>query len=405
MVIYVRGEGDRVKECARGRVITASAFVMLGLYAFVGTAFSPLMPTLMSDFGITSARAGLISVMQNTGGLILAVPAIFFADRIRKGWLLWWAGGLMAAGTLGMGALGFDGFGFFLAIAFLFGMGSRLVDSISAAYLADTYPGRTAVWVARSHVAYASVALLTPWIVLGITRLGLSWQWNFLLAGFVALAVLAAHRWALAGTKTHADSASEKFSPRDVLAVMRSPEVLAAAALIFFQAIGFIGYTTWGPTYLQLERMVNQGFAGMSITLFFIGNIVGKLMLQFFARRFSTRTMLTASPLVMGLAIALGVLLGSPIAFVLLSAAAGMAMAMNVPFSIELATRGRPDKSGAISSFLFIMAFLGSSAGGWLTGVVADWAGYSAALLAVSAGACLLALVSALLMGRPKPRP
>ena len=173
--------------------------------------------------------------------------------------------------------------------------------------------------------------------------------------------MLAAHRWALTGIKARADSASDGFSPRDVLSVMRRPTVLVAAALILFQAISFTGYTMWGPTYLQLERLVDQGLAGMSITLFFIGNIVGKLMLQYFARRFSSRTMLTASPLVMGLAIALGVLLGSPIAFVLLSAAAGLAMAMNIPFSIESATRGRPDKSGAISSSFLIMAFLGSS--------------------------------------------
>lgn len=389
-------------DLSRRRILTATSFTMLGLYAVATTALSPLMPELMSHFGISAARAGLISSLQNIGGLLLCVPAIFFADRLNKGWLLLIAGIVMTIGMAGMGLPGVSVFTVFLWASLIYGMGSRLVDSISAAFLTDCNPDRTAVWVAFSHVAYGLMALLTPWLVMAVAAAGLTWQWNFLLTAIVMVVILAVHALSLRGVPVRAGVAKSRFSLRDILTVMADRTVLAAAFIILFQAVGFFGYITWIPSYLELELGTAQGLAGMSVSLFFVGNICGKLLLGLLSRHFSTRTMLMVSPLVMGPAIGLGALMGHPVVAVALAPVAGLAMAMNIPFSIEAATRGRADKTGAVTSFLFIVAFLGSSLGGWLTGLLADNASLGTGLLIVGAGFCMLAFISALFLPRTK---
>ncbi len=263
------------------------AFVSLGLPdGLLGVAW----PSISTGFGVPLDALGILLAVTTAGYL----TSSFLSGRILRVLPI---GSVLALSTAAA-ATALLGFALtpvwpaMVALGFLAGLGGGAIDAGLNAYGAAHFSARVLNWL---HAFFGLGTTLGPLIVTAVLGAGLVWRWSYALVGSaqVLLALtffLTRGRW-LRVKETAAADTSPLVPARTRDTLRRSSVWLGMLVFFVYTGVEFVA-GQWSYSLLTLGRGVEAAAAGVWVSLYWGGLMVGRVLFGVVADRVPlTRTL------------------------------------------------------------------------------------------------------------------
>lgn len=378
-------------------MMTISLYILMFAYAFSVTMIGPLIPVFMGEYHVSYSQSGLISLFQGLGGAVCVFLGIAFADRVRRSLLIKTCFIVYCAAAFAIAVA--PPYVVLLILFFLIGGGTRLLDAILNAYIADLHPGKRSFYLTLLHAAFGVGALLGPLVSTAFIHANVHWTYIFLaLGGFCVLILvfytLVQQKMPLAkpeGKVTGLKNLGHLLKNKDI-------------RLLSFIALSYVAFalscSTWMPSFMNKQLHQDVVFSSFPVISMWAGIIAGRITCSFLSLKFPAKYLLLTGGLVGGAAMAAAVIVNAPIVYVIALALAGFALGAVMPLSIAVGNNMLPAYSGSVSSLLTFSGIIGLMFFPWLIGVIADWVGLWYGIAMIILFPCATAILSAFL---PKP--
>ncbi len=359
-------------------VLGGAAFMLIG---WTGLLVPSLIRSVEAQFGQTDAALGLFYLLDALAYVTGSLAGGFATERLGRRWVLPVALAIIGAGLVAMGAV--PSWPLFLLAAIPLGLGSGAIDGGINGLFLDLYPTSRGQALNRVHLFFSLGALAAPLVVGRLVDAGVPWQAVILgttlvvfpLAALLALAALPSGR--------HVRDAEGRAAP----IAYALPLLLLAVAIACYVG-SEIGVSSWLVRYLDAAPLST---ATLALSLFWAGNLLGRLVSARYADRFDHLRLAIASSLASGAAIVLAVVAPSLALTIALFALVGFASGPIYPLIMAIAGDRFPDRSAAVSGFLSGTAVIGSIVYPPVMGFMSVTIGLTAAML----GSAVLAVAGA----------
>ncbi len=253
----------------RRTLIAVLGFLMFAA-VYVQGVVTPVLIQVAGEFGISTGTAGLVAASYAAPGIVIAVVAGPYSDRLgRKAFLV--------VGSLLMGAFTVLGsvaptFPILVATRALAGSGAALIFPNVNATIGDTFPYRERGKVISAVIAMNTMASVIGIPVAGIVAEATSWRVSLLIVGVLGLLATGLLAARLRAPKPAIDERRTRAFYRAIL------ESRSAIAAIASSLLGSLYWFTW-VTYLVVffERLyaLSQGAASTLALTTGLGVLIG----------------------------------------------------------------------------------------------------------------------------------
>nr|WP_314772701.1 MFS transporter [uncultured Porphyromonas sp.] len=352
------------------------SFFAMGFVDLVGIASN----YVQKDLGLSDSEANLFPSLVFFWFLLCSVPTSMLMNRIgRKSTVL--VSLILTVLSLFVPLLG-ESYWVMLLSFSLLGIGNAIMQTSLNPLLSDLIsPDKLASSLTFGQFVKAIASFLAPLIASwgatqAIPELGLGWRILFpIYAAIGILSVLA-----LNATRLEHETASESVSFAKCLGLLGRPSILLCFLGIMCHVGIDVGTNTVAPKILMERLGLSLNEAAFATMLYFIFRTAGCLTGSILLRRFSSRSLLGLSALMM--LVAMGILALSHQAMLLYIAIALVGLGNSNVFPIIFAEAlGRePEHKNEVSG-LMIMGVFGGTVFPLLMGYASDWMGQTGAVL------------------------
>lgn len=352
------------------------SFFAMGFVDLVGIASN----YVQKDLGLSDSEANLFPSLVFFWFLLCSVPTSMLMNRIgRKSTVL--VSLILTVLSLFVPLLG-ESYWVMLLSFSLLGIGNAIMQTSLNPLLSDLIsPDKLASSLTFGQFVKAIASFLAPLIASwgatqAIPELGLGWRILFpIYATIGILSVLA-----LNATRLEHETASESVSFAKCLGLLGRPSILLCFLGIMCHVGIDVGTNTVAPKILMERLGLSLNEAAFATMLYFIFRTAGCLTGSILLRRFSSRSLLGLSALMM--LVAMGILTLSHQAMLLYIAIALVGLGNSNVFPIIFAEAlGRePEHKNEVSG-LMIMGVFGGTVFPLLMGYASDWMGQTGAVL------------------------
>lgn len=366
------------------------------------TSLLLFLPFLAQDFHINLTQAGLLGTIMNSLGMLCALPAGFLATRFGGMKILLWSAILYGLGYVGSGLapsylwlfpmfiIAGIGFALFHPVAF------ALVSRLSAAGARGRTMGN---FTAIGDIGKMGLSSLLTFIVVYV-----GWRSTALLYGAIAIGFAFVFLLLLKKNHTAQEHIERPSVTLRVAEFLKFRKFLFAMLTSFFDVFSSASLFVFLP-FLLLARGIDAALLGTFSSMFFLGNLCGKVVLGRFSDRFSNAHVVIASELLMAACIVLLATSTSIIVIILSSIVAGMFTKGTVPVIQTMIAEasehhGHYERSFAVSGLLNAVALTISPV---FLGFISDTFGIVAAFYAMAIIAAL-AVIPAFFFQLSKPQ-
>lgn len=353
------------------------AWAVLQLGRFL---LSPLLPTIITDLGITEATAGLALAVFQGVYAVTQYPGGEFSDR--------WSRATLIVPGLVILVVGFATFGLagglvgFVAAAAITGLGKGLFAIPSRALISDLYVERRG----RAMGLYAAGTDLGGLVASGVAILALTyatWRTPFVpvAIGLGVLTLLFAY-WSREEYTVGSPALDATGTVRRLVETPAQRRTLLAFALFYFMVGGFINFF---PTYLIEAKSFTQELASAAFAIVFLVGIAIKPLAGAISDRFHRESIAVVGLLVA--AVGLGVLSVVQSDLLIYGCIVGLALGykMEFPLADTIIVDNAPDGDMGADLGAARALFLGANAlGPAYVGIVATYADYVTAFAGLS---------------------
>ena len=354
-------------------------FISMAQHGFLLLVFGPMVPEMMETFNIGESMTGLLLSM---GALGFAAGPVFAGMLIDKS-------GLKRVFIIGFGVeiLVFFVFGFapifiVAALANLFlHLASSFVETSCNVMPSVVENDHAGSYMSFVHFFFSVGAFISPFLVgLFINATGL-WQPVFLILAIPTVVLLFYTRF-LSFPKTVQEVEVATGSLKTLFETLRDRAALFGGLTLLFYVGGEVGLSTWIAYYLKTKLGFDTVTASSAVSIIWIGIMVGRFSNRFFARKFSSRFLVTSTGL---FAMAAGFLLLTlesvyavfPCLFFI-----GLCMAGIFPNVMAEINSRKPGRTGTVTGVMTLGAGLGAMISGWLMGFISEHVSVTVALTA-----------------------
>lgn len=375
------------------RILVMLCLAIMFLFAFSVSIIGLVLPSVIAEFQISLSQAGIVTVAQNAGGIVALAVCGYLADKVGKQRVILVLFGAMTAALLVCRIT--RSYAGFVVIAMILGLAASTLNMCISAYLADLFPDKQQFYVNLGGVLFGFGSVLGPIYAEGMSRNGTSWRDLFLGIGIMSLVVFIPT--VIAIWKEQRQRKEQKTSKRKAEAI-KAKELLENPGLWYFVVVGFLymahssAFMGWIPTYLSMTQTEKSIGNSSLMTIYWISILAGRVLATFTAERLKYKSYMIVSNLLGGLAMlgCLGVQgRGLSVLFIIIGISTGAV------FQICLAETCKtfPQLSGTASSIVALFASIGGTLACYLTGVLAESLGFSAAILLLSVSLLLIPVV------------
>ncbi len=261
-------------------VLAFLAFISLGLPdGLLGVAW----PSIRLSFGLPLDALGVLLAFTTAGYL----TSSFFAGRILRvlpiGSVLALSTAAAATALLGYALTPF--WPLMVMLGFLAGLGGGAVDAGLNAYGATHFSARVLNWL---HAFFGLGTTLGPLIVTAVLGAGLVWRWSYVVVGSAQVLLTVTFfvtrgRWLRVAETTASDK--PPVVPARTRDTLRQPLVWLGMLVFFIYTGVELIAGQWSYSLLTLERGVAAGAAGVWVSLYWGGLMVGRILFGFIADR------------------------------------------------------------------------------------------------------------------------
>jgi len=351
------------------RTLLLVAAVGMTMHGVILSLGGPILPSLMEDFALREAQAGILLASGSAGFLIGTLASGFLVDRrgLKEAFLLGQGVEMVSLGGYGMAPT----FPAALAAALILGVGAGIIETTL-----NTLPTHMASQQAGSlmnliHLFFSLGAFTAP-LIIG-TLLGSGWMWRGIY--WMAVIPVASLGLAVLGVRfprPPSQMGHKKQNRQTAWMLLRQRPVILGALVLLFYAGAELGIAAWVILYLQQELHLPIGLASLGLSIFWITMVIGRFMNSRLALRFSARDLTIASGL--GGAVCCWGLLttGRPLVAFGWLALAGLLLSGVYPLAMAAVNSLYPLHAGRVSGLLAACAAGGSLLFPPLLGTVAQ---------------------------------
>ncbi len=365
--------------------------------AILMASFGPLLDPMMKDLGIPLSRAGLISAGFFLGGVVGIVLCNTTLARVPAKWALIIGNGL---GGLVLMVVGLASWSLWSVCVgyFVVGGAGALANTMCWAWLAAHVKKNMAAAALQMIVVFGMGMIVIP-LILGLALDGgASWRWVLVVEGGLGLVL------GLVFVLSPFPDVPERrnIRPSDLKQVIKHNRglLLGMAAACFTYAGAETTLNVWLPKY-QIEVFgAGDTWASLSVTLFWVGLVLGRLVVIRMTARYSPSRLLLACACVLAVFCVILALAPSQVAALLLSVGAGLGASASYGLIGSYSGRFPGWQSGVASSLFILGGSLGCAVFPYLMGPIASGAGFRVGMAVIAVPALAYGLLSLLLHAR-----
>ena len=262
----------------------------------------PALPLLMNAFSLSVGRAGLLMSLFAVTGLILALPAGFFVQKL--GYRIT---GLMAVGSLvvgaAMGAVS-TGTGIILASRIIEGVGLSLMFVVAPAviaiwFAADKRGTPMGIWATFVPLGSTLIFVLAPLLVARWNWQGLWWfGCIFSLVGWLLYYFFIKPVPVQSSGKSSAVP-SEGMSLLNLGLILRNRDLWLVSFVFFCFNYVFIAFLTWTPTFMNAHRGMSMVRASLLISVVSMSSIFSPPISGWISDKIGSRKLVYMIPMIL----------------------------------------------------------------------------------------------------------
>ncbi len=368
--------------------IAGLTFLLIG---WSGLLVPSLIRSIERDFNQSDAGLGVLYLLYAASYAAGSLGGGVVTERIGRRRVLVLAALSHGAGIAALGIV--PSWGVVLAASIPGGLGAGALDGGANGLVLDLYPGSRGRALNTAHLFFSLGALASPLVVGKLVDSGVAWQLLVVItaavtipvAGLFALVKLPHGRRA-----TGVGQGPETAGPM----VLRWPLLTLEFAIACYVA-SEVGVSDWLVRFLE---GVPLGLATTSLSLFWAGLALGRLVAARIADRFDHLRFTTIAVAVASIAIFAAVLAPSVGVSIFLFGLVGFAFGPVFPMIIAIGGERFPERSAAVSGLLTGVAVVGAVIYPPVMGFLSVNVGLAAAMLGT--GVLGLACAGALLAAR-----
>lgn len=332
------------------------------------TLVTPAIPDILAEFGVESARSGLLVAAGSTAGIFVAPVAGLLADRYGRR--------IVLASCLGIFGL-FGGLAAFapsfelLLLARLFqGVGSAGLINLAVVLIGDNWTGPERTHVIGRNTAVLTVGLAAMPLLSGAVTEMAGWRVTFGIYTVALLTAVAA--WWILDKGRRAEAVRVIDQIRDAAFVLRKPILLAttgAGFLVFTIIFGL--FLTVVPVHLAEVYGMEAGARGVVISLPAITSTLAAFNLARITSRISARTIVVSSAIGFVVAFTTIGAAGTIVLVVVAALVYGASEGALIPMLQDLNISAAPEEHRASVIAVWVaFARLGQTVGPLISGVM-----------------------------------
>jgi len=259
------------------------------LSGMVAMTLGPVLNTVLNDLGIPLAKGGTPALTYFFATMIGLLSLNFLMARVPVRWCLCGCAFVEAVG-LAATALLARGLWSFAALYFIVGLPCWVLAGVPGMWVSAHVRERTA-WALNIMMLASVVGMTVTPLILGVLLdHGAGWRAIFL--GEAAVSLAFALVLALVPLADIPDRENLRLRQLKALAGF-NPILLAGLAVASFLYMGAeMALVTWLPKFQVDVYFSTEVWAGLSVTFYFVGQVVGRLVSIPLTRRFLPSTLL-----------------------------------------------------------------------------------------------------------------
>jgi predicted MFS family arabinose efflux permease len=296
--------------------------LLVSFFAFVAFAFAfqlapPLIPTIINEFMISHAEAGLLMSLVRLPGVFLGLPVGLFVARY----------GTRIIGVTGLVCVVLGCLITAAANSFILLLTGRLILGIGGGIIIPTASATVAKWFSKEEIGKAMgiygingpFALIVAFPSASLIIIAYDWRFPFYIGAVIGIAATLV--FFVVTRKNPAKEQKRKMSVRQAI---RNFEIWKVGLIWLFYSSAILSFTTWAPTLFETFKeisLVDASFlASLIMWIAIIGNplygwisdrtgkrkvfiLIGFIltMLSFIAIAYTSNFMLVVSVILLGI--------------------------------------------------------------------------------------------------------
>jgi len=378
---------------------------LLGLLGFltfaavyVGVVMAPVLEPIAAEFGITTGAAGLVVAAYAAPGILVAVLAGPYSDRLgRKRFLV---AGSLVMGVFTVLAAFATSFAVLVAMRMLAGIGSSVIWPNVNATVGDNVPYRERGSAMSTVIGLNTLASVVGVPIAGIVAEGTSWRVSVAIVGVLSIIAAALLFWRLRPAQTPLNEARVRELYRSILT---NRSALAAIGSSLLGSLYWFTWSTYIVVFFQRSFGLAEGIASTFALTLGLGVLVGSQLGGRLGTRIGHKPVVGGSVLISGTLLLVQTNLTPPLAAtailnLVLSAVIGARFASNTTLLTEQVPEARGTLLALSASVVSASIVAGATIGGILIDALCFWA-----LGVFCFAAALLAALVMLLFVREEP--
>ncbi len=367
------------------------------LVAMAIVSLGPLLDPMMKDLGVSLSRGGLISAGLYVGNVTAIIIMNTTMARLSTRWTLLAGTALQGTGLIVAGAASWNLWSLFV-IYMLVGFSGALMNTTCWMWLSTHVKKNTAASALQMILFFALGMMVIPLIIGLLLDHGAFWRWILVAEGGLSLFMTAIFIFLPLSNVTGRQNVRLSHLKQVVAYDAKLLTGIMGAGLMYVGAE--MTMNVWLPKFEIEVFGAGDTWASLTVTLFWVGLIAGRLIVMPLTRRFSSsRLLLTCACTMAIFTVAVAYAPSQATSLVL---AVGAGLGASASYGLIGSYAGRfPGWQSSVASSLFILAGgVGSITFPYIMGPLANCAGFRVALSVIAIPAVAYGLLSLLIHAR-----
>ncbi len=377
---------------------TIAMYLLMFAYAIFTTIIGAILLNLLSDFPMPLTEGGFFNAVLNGGCFVGILLSGMVIDRYGKRIQIVAAFSLF---TIFLFAVYFtSSLQAYVVSIFFAGLAVKIMDALLNATIVELHTRNRGFYMNLLHCCFGIGSFVGPILAGFVVESNHSWRLAYLILAIVCCILLGIY---LANIRGRVHLKKSVSSRRRVAAGFRhvlSWKIFLLWLVLFFYCGHQVGINNWLPTYMSETLGLDMLAAGSSVSMFWIGLILGRFTCSFLTKRMPERTLTLLGAGLGGLALLAGIVTGGEIILFFSALAAGFFSGATVPMVLTIAYGWYPGAQGKVSMILYLAITIGAVVFPWLMGLVQHVVGLKIAMMS---NAFMLLIPCCLVFLVPKP--
>lgn len=363
-------EGSTARRYYDDSKVRISTYLLMFSFAMSATMISPMMPEIIKHFSIKLSQGGLILTLQSIGGILVVALAGVFADRVSKSKLILMGFFLYIVCLLLISVVPL--FSILLGLSFIFGFGSRLVDTLSNAYISDLFPEKKARYLNILHSVFGIGALIGPIYTRFLLDTGFSWRHIFRFLGYISVPILIWFYFTQNGTEIVIHKENKGKNKEKLSTLLKNKQIWFLSIVMFFYVGHQSGMMLWTPMYIETYLKGSAFLASLSLSIYWVGIIISRMTFSHITRNYKNSFLIRWTSIIGGILLFFGLYSKQTWPVIIFLAISGLLTGAFIPLLIDIASSKYPNNTGAVTSILYFSLNTSIMVFPWLVGLIAE---------------------------------